>query len=194
MEPVYVVTDVEVDGPTPGENSMMSFASVAVTAKAEIIDDFQAVLGPLEGAKPDGPTLAWLKSQTDAFAAATDNPQPANEVISRYVGWVQSLPGDPVFVAHPLAMDGPWMDFYLRRFAKTRLLKGPWSGKRLFYAGGLCLRSYAAGKLGWALWDCAPENYSPEWLGNIHHTHKAIDDARGYANLLAHLLGKSAAG
>jgi hypothetical protein len=23
-----------------------------------------------------------------------------------------------------------------------------------------------------------------EWLGNVPHTHRAIDDARGYANLL----------
>lgn len=32
-DPVYIVTDVECDGPTPGLNSMLSFASVAVTAK-----------------------------------------------------------------------------------------------------------------------------------------------------------------
>ncbi len=188
MEPVYVVTDVEVDGPTPGENSMLSFASVVVNEKGEEIDDFQAVLGTLEGATADELTIAWFKSQSEAYAAATDNPQPADEVIARYAGWVKSLPGDPIFVAHPLAMDGPWIDFYLRRFANIRLLKGPWIGDRLFYAGGLCLRSYAAGKLGWPLWECTPENYPPKWLGHCRHTHKAIDDARGYANLLAHLL------
>jgi hypothetical protein len=32
---VYVVTDIEVDGPWPGANSMRSFASVAVTANGE---------------------------------------------------------------------------------------------------------------------------------------------------------------
>ena len=30
-DPVYIVTDIEADGPTPGKNSMLSFASVAVT-------------------------------------------------------------------------------------------------------------------------------------------------------------------
>ena len=53
MDPIYVVTDIEADGPTPGRNSMLSFASVAVTAGLEIADDFEAVLAPLEGAAPD---------------------------------------------------------------------------------------------------------------------------------------------
>ncbi len=188
MDPVYVVTDVEVDGPTPGENSMLSFASVAVNAKGQEIDHFQAVLNTLEGAKPDPLTMAWFRSQPEALAAATDNPQPPKQVISRYVRWVRSLPGHAIFVAHPLGMDGPWIDFYLRRFANIRLLKGPWTGERLFYAGGLCLRSFAAGKLNWPLWECSPENYAAEWLGHCSHTHKAIDDARAYANLMAHLI------
>ena len=92
MDPVYVVTDVEVDGPTPAENSMLSFASVAVNAKGQEIDHFQAVLNTLEGAKPDPLTMAWFRSQPEALAAATDNPQPPKEVISHYVRWVRSLP------------------------------------------------------------------------------------------------------
>ena len=31
-DPVYIVTDIECDGPTPGANSMIAFASVAVGA------------------------------------------------------------------------------------------------------------------------------------------------------------------
>ena len=188
VEPVYVVTDVEVDGATPGENSMLSFASVAVNAKGEEADSFQAVLNTLDGATPDPLTMAWFQSQPEALAAATHSPEPPREVVARFVHWVQGLPGDAIFVAHPLAMDGPWMDFYLRRFAGIRLLKGPWTGERLFYAGGLCLRSFAAGKLNWPLWECSPENYPPEWLGHCSHTHKAIDDARAYARLLAFLM------
>lgn len=94
MEPVYVVTDVEVDGPTPGENSMLSFASVAVDANGHTDDDFQAVLKALEGAKPDPLTKAWFKSQPEALAAATGNPQSPEIVISKYIRWVNSLPGD----------------------------------------------------------------------------------------------------
>ena len=188
MNPVYVVTDVEVDGPTPGENSMLSFASVAVDANGEELDNFVATLKTLEEANPDALTMAWFESQPEALAAATNNPQPPKEITSRYTRWVRSLPDEPIFVAHPLAMDGPWMDFYLRRFENIRLLKGPWMGERLFYAGGLCLKSFAAGKLNWPLWECSPENYRSEWLGHCSHTHRAIDDARAYANLLSYLL------
>ena len=188
MNPVYVVTDVEVDGPTPGENSMLSFASVAVDAKGDEIDDFQAVLEPLEGATPDALTMAWFRSQPDALAAATKNPKPAEEVMGYYVSWIKSLQGEPVFVAHPLALDGPWIDFYLRRSASTRLFKGPWPGERLFYTSGLCLQSFAAGKLGWPLWQCTLDQYKSEWLGHLNSTHRAIDDARACSRLLVYLM------
>jgi len=187
MNAIYVVTDVEVDGPVPGQNSMLSFASVAVDANGVEQDYYEAVLAPLDGATSDPLTMAWFKSQPEALAAATHDPRPANEVILQFISWVRSLPGDPIFAAHPIAFDGPWMDFYLQRFGSVRLMKGPWTGDRLFYAGGLCLRSFAAGKLGWPLAECDTDHYPMEWLGNHNHTHKAIDDARGYAALFAHL-------
>lgn len=31
----------------------------------------------------------------------------------------------------------------------------------------------------------------PHWLGDVRHTHRAIDDARGFANLL-HFLARNA--
>jgi hypothetical protein len=51
---VYVVTDIEVDGPWPGPNSLRSFASVAVTASGEERGTFEAVLAPLP--RSDVPT------------------------------------------------------------------------------------------------------------------------------------------
>jgi 5-methyltetrahydropteroyltriglutamate--homocysteine methyltransferase len=45
--PVYVVTDIEVNGPTPGEHSMLAFASVALDAGGGEIDTFEAVLETL---------------------------------------------------------------------------------------------------------------------------------------------------
>jgi hypothetical protein len=167
MDSIYVVTDVEVDGPVPGENSMLSFASVAVDHFGVIIDAFEAVLVPLEDAVSDPATIAWLKSQPLVLAAATENASPPGDVIPRFVQWVRTLPGEPIFTAHPLQMDAPWLDFYLRRFAGIRLLKGPWIGERLFYEGGFCLRSFASGRLGWPL------------------------RQTGYAHLLGHLMKKS---
>ncbi len=188
MNPLYVVTDIEVDGPNPGENSMLSFASVAVDSDCKEFDEFQAVLEPLDGAKSDPVTMAWFRSQPEALAAATHNPKPAAEVISRYINWVRGLPGDPIFVAHPLAFDGICIDYYLRIFSDIRILKGPWVGERLFFSGGLCLQSFAAGKLGWPIWECRADNFPTEWFGENPHNHVAIDDARGNANLLINLM------
>ena len=108
MNPIYVVTDVEVDGPVPGENSMLSFASVAVNSRGQLVDEFEAVLSLLEDAVSDPGTMAWFRSIPEALAAATENPQPPGEVMHRYVAWIRSLSGDPIFAAHPLAMDGSW--------------------------------------------------------------------------------------
>jgi len=32
-----------------------------------------------------------------------------------------------------------------------------------------------------------PDSLPPEWFGNVEHTHRAIDDAVGFANLLVEL-------
>ena len=188
MTPIYVVTDIEVNGPTPGKHSMLAFASVAVDAAGEEIDTFEAVLATLPGAGEDPITIQWFQGFPEAWAAATDNPQPPETVMDRYAGWVRALPGEPVFAAHPLAFDGAWIDYYLRRFTGIRLLKGPWIGERLFYTAGLCIQAFAAGRTGWDFAACRTEDYPPAWLGHVPHSHLSIDDARGYANLLKTLL------
>ena len=167
---------------------MLAFASVAVDAKGEEIDSFEAVLETLPEAGENPITMQWFKGFPEAWAAATRDPRPAQEVMPRFAAWVRQLPGQPVFTAHPLAFDGSWIDYYLRRFAKIRMLKGPWEGERLFYTAGLCLQAFAAGRSGWDFADCGTERYPPAWLGHIPHSHLSIDDARGYANLLKTLL------
>src|SRR3546814_18939490 len=62
------------------------------------------------------------------------------------------------------------------------------SGERLFHNAGLCLQAFAAGRSGWDFAACRTEDYPPEWLGHVPHSHRSIDDARGYANLLRTLL------
>ncbi len=188
MAPTYVVTDIEVNGPTPGDYSMLAFASVACDAAGEEFDSFECVLEPLPEAGADPRTVAWFQSFPEAWAAATTNPRPPAEVMARYADWVRALPGQPVFAAHPLAFDGAWIDYYLRRFTGVRMLKGPWEGERLFHDAGLCIQAFAAGRLGWPLFDCRNGAYPPEWLGHVPHDHTSINDARGYARLLRRLL------
>jgi DNA polymerase III epsilon subunit-like protein len=187
-QPIYVVTDIEADGPIPGENSMLAFASVAIDHDGREHSSFEAVVAPLADCRPDAGTMSWFATEPEAWAAATLDPRPADAVMSEFVAWVRGLPGEPVFAAHPLAFDGGWMAHYLQRFTSARLVELPRKPDRLFRDAGLCIRSLAAGRLGWPLWECKHERYPADWLGDHPHSHRAIDDARGYARLLAYLL------
>jgi hypothetical protein len=184
----YIITDCEFDGPTPGRNSMLSFASVAMSDTGAMLGEFEAVLAPLEGAEGDPVTMAFWRNNPEAWAATTEGARPAADVIAGFVGWIRSLPGESIFAAHPLAVDGPWIDHYLRQFGAQRLCDGPWIADRLFRHLPFCIASFAAGRLGWPISRCDVRNYEPSWLGEVPHTHRAIDDARGYANLLKRLL------
>lgn len=190
---VYVVTDIEVDGPWPGPNSMRSFASVAVTASGLEHGTFEAVLDPLPGAAPNPDTYTWFQTQPEAWAAATTDPRPVDQVMAQFVNWVRELPAPRMFAASPIAFDGVWIDYYLRRFTRYGLVQGPYEKDVLFHGPGLCLRSYTAAVTGRPVADVSPQTLPPQWFGNVAHTHHAIDDARGYANLLTFLLQRTRA-
>ena len=192
-DPVYVVTDIEVDGPWPGPNSMRSFASVAVTATGEVRGEFQAVLEPLPGAQPNPDTSAWFQTQPEAWAAATRDPRPVPAVLDDFAQWVLGLGDVRHFVASPLGFDGGWIDYYLRRFTRYAMCQGPYETERLFHGPGLCLASLACGVTGGDPATFSVHQLPKEWFGDVPHTHEAIDDARGYANLLVTLLGRRTA-
>jgi hypothetical protein len=185
---VYVVTDIECDGPWPGRHSMLSFGSVAIRADGTRLGEFEAVLDGLPGAAPEPDTYAWFQTVPEAWAAATTDPRPPADVMSDFVTWVRSLPAPRVFAAHPVAFDGMWIDYYLRRFTDDGSQPGPYEDDPLFDSAGFCLRSAVAVVTGWPMTEIRASWLPTEWLGDEPHTHRAIDDARGYANLLVALL------
>lgn len=186
----YVVTDIEVDGPHPGPHSMRSFASVAVSSDGTEHGRFEAVLEPLPGSQPSPPTYAWFQTQPEAWAACTTDPEPVPAVMARYTAWLHSLPSPRIFVASPLGFDGTWIDYYLRRFTAYGLAQGPYESDRVFHSAGMCLSSYASAVLGLEPGDFRSTDIDPALLGYVPHTHRAIDDALGYAHLLVDLLGR----
>lgn len=185
------MTDVELDGPTPGANSMRSFASVAVTSNGVEHGRFEAVLVPLAGTSPDPATMDWFASHPGAWETATRDAEPAGEVMARYVAWLQDLPWPRMFAAFPLALDGIWMDHYLRRFTTYGIRQGHHETDRLFIGPGLCLRSYAAAVTGVSAGVVDVDTLPSAWFGEVEHTHRAIDDTVGYANLLVELFRRS---
>ncbi len=116
MPEVYVSTDVEADGPIPGPNSMLSFGSAAFLADKTLVATFAANLETLPGATGHPETMAWWKTQPEAWAACRDQPRPSEEVMPEYAEWLGQLPGRPVFVGYPAAYDFLFVYWYLISF------------------------------------------------------------------------------
>ncbi len=189
----YFVTDIECSGLRLDQSSMISFATVAVTATGEERGRFEAVLAELPGTSWEPGTRTWFEhEEPEALAAATTDPRDPAEVMASFVSFVETVPGTRVFVAHPLAFDGSWIDGYLRRFTEHQLLDGMYHPAPLFH-DSLCLRSYGAAVTGRFVGDVSPATLPSEWFGEVPHTHRAVDDALGYAHLLVELMRRSGA-
>jgi hypothetical protein len=189
----YFVTDIECSGPRLDEHSMLSLATVAVTAVGDERGRFAAVLAERPGSPWDPGTRAWFENdEPEALVAATTDPGDPAEVMRDFVAFVEGVPGVRIFTAHPVAFDGSWIDLYLRRFTDHQLLDGMYATRPLFH-DSLCLRSYGAAVTGRPVRDVSPASLPPEWFGDVPHTHRAIDDALGYAHLLAELFRRSVA-
>src|SRR5688572_16312251 len=118
MVEIYLSTDVESDGPIPGPNSMLSFASAAYLGDKTLVGTFEANLTTLPGAQGDPKTMEWWQTQPEAWAACRANPRDPAVVMPEYVGWIKELPGKPVFVAYPATYDFLFVYWYLIRFAR----------------------------------------------------------------------------
>lgn len=184
----YVVTDIETDGPTPGENSMRSFASAVVLPDGTLGETFAAALHPLPGAEPHPKTLAWFLQNPEAWKNATENPEDPAAVMRRYIAWLRQLPWPRMFASHPLTFDGIWMDWYLRQFAGEPLFPSLFDEDPPFFGDGIDLPTFIAGRLRIDYSTCVRKAYPQAWFGGHGHTHRAIDDASGYASVLRHVL------
>ena len=113
---IYVSTDIEADGPIPGPHSMLSFASAAMLADKTVVGTFSANLETLPGAVGHPVQMQWWETQPEAWTACRRDLQRPEAAMVRYVEWVESLPGKPVFVAFPAGFDFTWMFWYMMRF------------------------------------------------------------------------------
>jgi hypothetical protein len=165
---------------------------VAVDISGTVLSEFEAVLTPRSDRTPDPNTLAWWETQPEAWKHATENPEDPASVMPRYADWVEALPGFHVFAAAPMIFDGLWMDHYLETYAGTRVFGIPIkSARQIFRGGGVCLYTMAGTLRGAEYLKWGMQRVPPDWYGHIEHTHRAIDDARGFANVLARLFAIS---
>lgn len=180
---VYIIVDIETDGPVPGIYSMLSIGAIASTSDREIGSFYRKLL-PVKGAKRDHSTMGWWAINPEAWMEVNAEAQAPEKVIKDFCAWIKDMGLSPVFVASPLAFDYSFVSWYLERFAHEQLFSDYTGVQRT-----LDLASFTAGKIGIPL-NRARRSQLPASLkkGMPPHSHKAIDDARGYGVLLRNIL------
>jgi len=183
---IYVSTDVEADGPIPGPNSMLSFASAAYTADKKLLCTFSANLETLPGASPDPKTAKWWATQPRAWAACRSDQRRPEDALREYAAWLKALPGKPVFVGYPATYDFLFVHWYLMRFV----------GDSPFGFSALDIKTYAMALLKKEFRKTTKQHMPARWFDPRPHTHIALDDAieQGtlFCNMLAENLGRAA--
>jgi hypothetical protein len=123
--------------------------------------------------------MAWWATEPDAWRAATRDPRPADDVVRDLIAFLRALPAPRVFVAHPLAFDGAWVDAYLQRYAAVRLF-APNAPDPPFHGAGIDLASHVRALFDLP-WTVAPPRYPDALRDGLPHDHDALHDARGHA-------------
>jgi hypothetical protein len=183
---IYVSTDVETDGPIPGPNSMLSFASAAYLSAAYLADKtllgtFTANLNTLPGASGNPETMKFWSENPQAWEATRISPEDPEAAMKKYLAWLEALPGKPVFVAYPAAFDFMFVYWYLIRFA----------GRSPFSHAALDIKSYAMAMLKKPYRDSSKRNMPAHWFPDLPHTHVALDDAKEQGLLFCNMLAEN---
>ena len=178
MKEIYVSTDVETDGPIPGVNSMLSFGSAAYLADKTLVATFEANLETLPDATSDAKTMDWWATQPEAWQACRADLQAPEIAMRKYLHWLQTLPGKPVFVGYPVAFDFMFVYWYLIRFAR----ESPFSHS------ALDMKTLAMALLKVGYRDATKRRMPRHWFDDLPHTHRALDDAIEQGALFCNML------
>jgi DNA polymerase III alpha subunit (gram-positive type) len=181
MIEIYISTDVETDGPIPGPHSMLSLGSAAYTADKHLVSTFSANLETLEQASAHPKTSEWWATQPQAWAACRQDLEAPEAGMRRYVEWVKSLDGKPVFVAYPAGFDFLFVYWYLMRFV----------GESPFSHSALDVKSFAMAVMKTDFRDSTKRNMPKRWFDPLPHSHVALDDAIEQGAMFCNMLKES---
>ncbi len=167
VQEIYVSTDIETDGPIPGEFSMLSFGSGAFTAGKDLIATFSANIHTLEGARQDPDTMQWWESKPEAWKAARRDLKDPSVAMHEYANWLNLLPGRPVFVGYPASFDFAFINWYLIKFV----------GENPFSFVALDIKTYATAMLKKPFLNVTKSTMPSRWFDESKKSHVALDDA-----------------
>jgi hypothetical protein len=160
---------------------MLSFGSAAYNPDKTIISTFTANLETLPGAAGAPDTMAWWKTQPEAWAECRRDLQTPEIAMRNYLVWLKQLPGKPVFVAYPAGFDFLFVYWYLMRFA----------GESPFSHSALDIKTFAMALLKCGYRDSTKRNMPKEWFDDAPHNHCALDDAIEQGALFCNMLAQN---
>jgi hypothetical protein len=185
MTDVYFSADVEADGPIPGDYSMLSFAfAVAGRFDGEMFQPsdpstvtFYRELKPIsETFVPAALAVAGL--DRDALVRHGAAPAVAMREAAEWVADHVESGSHPVLVAYPLVFDWTFLHWYFIRF----LGESPFG-----FSSALDMKTMFQHKAHVTI-DRAGRTDLPKELQASHpHTHNALDDAIGQAQIFSRL-------
>jgi DNA polymerase III alpha subunit (gram-positive type) len=183
---IFIVVDVEADGPAVGLNSMLSLAAVATTEKEEV-SRFYRKLRTLPNASADPKVTEWWNEHQEAWKEATTDPEPPERVMTEFYNWIIGLKREAIFVSNPISLDYTFVSWYLSRFAPANPFKNEKNSIRT-----LDIKSFVAGKFGFTFDNSRRIHWPKELTQDMpEHTHNALDDAIGYGVVLRKLVAMS---
>ena len=178
MTEIYVSTDIECDGPIPGPHSMLSLGSAAYNDTGMLMATFSANLETLPGASGHPKTMAWWEGFPEAWAKSRERLETPPAAMQRYLEWINTLPGRPVFVGYPASFDFMFVCWYLAKFA----------GAYPFGFAALDIKSFAMAVLGTDFHETTKDRLPKAWFTESPHTHVALDDAIEQGELFCNIL------
>ena len=192
MKEIYVSCDVEADGPIPGHNNMLAFGAAAFDLEREKdwtigprepIVTFEKNLMPVPGSEADPDTMAWWKTQPEAWEYIRQHRMSPRVAMFAFRAWLEDLPGKPVFVGYPASYDFMFLYWYMVRFTGFPAPFG-------FQA--LDIKTLMIDRLSVPFRKTSKElakKQCPEWFVGLRpHTHKPLDDAIGQGQLFVNIM------
>lgn len=158
---MFVMVDIEADGPIPGDFSMISLGAVIV--EPSLSQTFYGTLRPIS----DRYVEAALAVSGHSRQACLSFPEPA-ETMRAFGAWLQEHGGKrPMFVSDNNGFDWMFVCWYFHHFT------------------GSCPFGHSSTNLG-SLYKGLAKDFSQSFrhLRKTAHTHHPVDDAKGNAEAL----------
>lgn len=184
MSEIYFSTDIESDGPIPGEYSMFAFGCVPILENGTVLNGRGWNLKPLEGAKQHPSTMEFwnLPDNKPVYKRLHEAQFEPEDAMVQFSDWVKKLAAQyeakPVFVAYPAGFDFMFILWYLNKFV----------GDSVFSHSALDMKTAA-----WAWFNrdfrkVTKTFLKQHWPSDYPHDHDPVNDARQQAEIFSLML------